>query len=235
MKVSVKQWRSPSLGEQAKVHVYGTSGTPVLFFNAACDETGADKEFLKSLEYQIDNGLNMVYTLQQPEYKTIFDATVAPKSRLIHYLHIEGFVIDELIPKMQKDSSNDYIMVAGVRDGAFLATNMMLKHPSLFKKCISVCGVYDMRPDFDGSVLEDFYYNNPIEYLPNLTDEYYLNDIRSTDIRLVSHNDDENLSQAELFSEFLHHKDIPHSLDLWGDDEPIGQAVFQKMIAKHIP
>ncbi len=235
MKVSVKEWNSPSLGKKVKVHVYGTSGTPLLFFNSVCDETGADKEFLKALEYQITNGLNLVYTIQKPDYKTIFDKSVSAKSRLIHYLHIEGFVIDELIPKIKKESSNDFVMIAGIGDGAYLASNMMLRHPSHFNKCISICGVYDMRPDFDGSVLEDFYYNNPVEYLPNLTDEYYLNEIRNTDMRLISHNDDENFGQTELLSEYLYNKDISHILDVWGNEEPIGQSTFQKMFAKHIP
>jgi len=235
MQVKTQEWNSPSLGKKVKVQVYGTGGTPILFFNTQCDKTGEDEEFLHSIEFQIENGLNLVYTLQKPDYKSVFDKSLDSKKRLINYLHIESFVVDELVPKIQKESSNDFLIISGVGNGAYLAMNMMLKHPRKFNKCLTLCGNYDMRPDFDGAQLEDFYYNNPVEYLPNLTDDYYLNELRQRDIRILSHSNAESLDQSELLSGYFDIKDIAHQLEIWGDDTPLELSTFKRMFANHIP
>ncbi len=235
MKKDSRAWNSPSMGEKVKVNTYGTSGTPILFFNSDCDKTGNDLKFLDSIRFQLDEGLNMAFTVQKPDYKLIFDESVDPRKRLIHYLHLESFIIDEVVPRMISETGRDFIIVSGVGDGGYLAINMMLKHPTKFHKCITVCGKYDMRPWFDGSEDEDFYYNNPIEFLPNLTDETFLSGLRGSDIRLITHIDDPNTEQADTISDFLHSRQVDHVLDVWGSERSFDAETLKEMYAKHIP
>ncbi len=235
MKKDKKTWSSPSMGSKVKVNTYGHAGTPVLFFNSDCDKTKTDEKFLESVQFQIEEGMNMVFTLEKPDYKIIFDEKMDPNKRLLHYLHIESFVIDELVPRMCKETGRDFVILSGVGDGGFLAANMLLKHPSKFQKCIVVCARYDMRPWFDGSEDEDFYYNNPIEFLPHLNDEFFLTDLRKSDFRLISHVNDPMLEQADRISDFLYNKQIDHVLDIWGAERELDTDTLKEMYAKHIP
>ena len=61
MNYATESWNSPSLGADVVVRVYGTGGTPVLFFNSLCDASDKDSMFLESISFQLENGLNMVF------------------------------------------------------------------------------------------------------------------------------------------------------------------------------
>ncbi|MCC5934284.1 MAG: hypothetical protein JJU35_08525 [Balneolales bacterium] len=235
MKYVTETWNSPSLGADVVVRIYGTGGTPVLFFNSLCDAADTDAEFLESIAFQIDNRLNMVITLEKPDYRLIFDETEDPRRRLIEFLHVESFVIDELIPRIKKLAGNDFIIVAGAGHGGYLALNMLLRHPSKFDKCISIGGKYDMRPHFDGAADEDFYYNNPIEYLPHLSDEFYLADLRKTDIRIATYPGDDFYEDAESISDFLDNRGISHQFDVFHDHSESDYETHKKLFANHIP
>lgn len=235
MNYTTETWNSPSLGGDAVVRVYGNSGTPVIFFNSLCDASDTDSNFLESITFQIENGLNVVFTVEQPDYRLIFDEQADPRRRLIEYLHLESFVTDELIPKVRLLTGNNFVILAGVGHGGYLASNMMLRHPSKFGKAISIGGKYDMRPHFDGSVDEDFYYNNPIEYLPHLSDEFYLKDLRDMDIRIATFSGDEHFQQAETLSEYLDNRGISHQFDVFHEAAGSAFETQKKLFANHIP
>lgn len=235
MNYATESWNSPSLGADVVVRVYGTGGTPVLFFNSLCDASDKDSMFLESISFQLENGLNMVFTLEKPDYKVIFDEGEDPRRRLIEFLHLESFVIDELIPRIKKLSGNEFIIVAGAGHGGYLALNMLLRHPSKFDKCISIGGKYDMRPHFDGSVDEDYYYNNPVEYLPHLSDEFYLNDLRKTDIRIATYPGDDHFDDAETISDYLDNRGISHQFDVCHEGLSSDFETQKKLFSNHIP
>lgn len=235
MNYKTETWNSPSLGGDAVVRIYGNGGTPVIFFNTLCDATDTDSSFLSCISFQLENSLNMVFTLEQPDYRLIFDEKEDPRRRLIEYLHLESFVTDELIPKAQRISGNDFIIIAGVGMGGYLAANLMLRHPSQFGKAISIGGKYDMRPHFDGAADEDFYYNNPIEYLPHLSDEFYLNDLRKMDIRIATYPSDDHFQDAETISDYLDNRGIGHQFDVCHEGLSSDFETQKKLFANHIP
>ncbi|AXJ01347.1 Esterase/lipase superfamily enzyme [Cyclonatronum proteinivorum] len=235
MECITEKWNSPSLGGEAVIRIYGNSGTPVLFFNTLCDASDADGQFLSSIAYQIENDYNIVFTLESPDYKLIFDTEQDPRKRLVEYLHLESFVIDELIPRILKKTGKPFIISAGVGAGGYLVTNMLLRHPSKFNKCIAIGGIYDMRPHFDGSVDEDYYYNNPIEYLPHLSDEFYLDDIRKTDIRIATYPGDDHYEEAEALSDYFDHRNVPHQFDVCHEGLSTDLETQKKLFSNHIP
>ncbi|MCH8567754.1 MAG: hypothetical protein LAT67_05800 [Balneolales bacterium] len=234
MKFESINWQSPSLGSKVTVRVAGNAGTPVIIL--------ADTEYIKNeallaekLAYQIKEDHNVLIIVPAELVSPIFDTTVKPESRLVQYLHVESFITDELIPRLVKDYSNNFIILAGVGRFAYVAANLVFRFPEKVGKLISISGLYDMRPGFNGAESVDYYYNNPVEYLPHLNEESILKELTATDIRIVSHKQDPNKFQAESISDFLNHKSIYHDLDVWGDETTFCEETFSLMLAKHVP
>ena len=54
--------------------------------------------------------------------------------------------------------------------GAYHAANSLFKHPDVIKRCFAMSGVYDLRNFMDGMYDDNFYFNNPVDYLQELSD-----------------------------------------------------------------
>jgi esterase/lipase superfamily enzyme len=77
-----------------------------------------------------------------------------------------------------------------------------------------------MKRFMDGLYDDNFYFNNPVDYLPNLSDPWYWEHYRSCDIRIVTGSGPyEDKGPALHLAHVLGSKHIPHSLDDWG---PLG-------------
>src|SRR5690606_37177288 len=95
--------------------------------------------------------------------------------------------------------------------------NTLLKHPDAFKRCYGLSGVYDMKSFMDGLYDENFYFNNPADYVSNLSDGWFYEQYRGCDIHLATgHGPWEHRGPTDQLSGILGAKGIAHSLDDWG-------------------
>src|SRR5204863_5756397 len=78
------------------------------------------------------------------------------------------------------------IATLGASLGAYHAANTLFKHPDHVKRCYALSGIYDMRDSMDGIYDDNFYFNNPVDYIANLSDPWFLHQYASCDIRLVT-------------------------------------------------
>ena len=53
----------------------------------------------------------------------------------------------------------------GASLGAYHAANTLFKYPDVVKRCFALSGVYDMKRFMDGAYDDNFYFNNPVDYL----------------------------------------------------------------------
>ena len=54
------------------------------------------------------------------------------------------------------------------------------------KRCYALSGIYDMRDSMVGMYDDNFYFNNPVDYMANQNDPWFLHQYGSCDIRLVT-------------------------------------------------
>ena len=74
----------------------------------------------------------------------------------------------------------------------------------------------------DGLYDDNFYFHNPVDYMANLTDGWYLQQLASCEIRLVTGSGPyEDSRHTYAFSSVLARKGIRHHVDDWG---PRGRA-----------
>src|SRR5439155_18150081 len=97
------------------------------------------------------------------------------------------------------------------------AANPLFKHPDHVKRCYALSGIYDMRDSMDGMYDDNFYFNNPVDYMANQSDPWFLHQYASCDIRLVTGCGPwENSGPTYRMSEILRNRGIAHHLDDWG-------------------
>jgi esterase/lipase superfamily enzyme len=110
------------------------------------------------------------------------------------------------------------IVASGASFGALHAANTLFRRPDLIDGCIAMSGVYDLKEYTQGYWDEDVYFNSPIDYLPNLTDEAQLSQLRGKrHIYFVSGRGAyEKPAAAHDIGRVLSAKGIPHEVDLWG-------------------
>jgi len=85
------------------------------------------------------------------------------------------------------------------------------------KRCYGLSGVYDMKRFMGGDYDDNFYFNNPIDYVGNLSDPWTLDQLGSCEIHLATGSGPwEKSEEAYRMSQVLWSRGIRHHLDDWG-------------------
>ena len=81
-------------------------------------------------------------------------------------------------------------------------------------------GLYDLGAYTKSYWDDDVYWNSPMHYLKDLNDDYHLEMIRNSNhIHILTGSGDyEDPNGSRHLSGLLHHRGIPHNLDVWGYD-----------------
>ncbi len=74
----------------------------------------------------------------------------------------------------------------GASLGAFHAANTILKYPDAVKRCFALSGIYDMRDSMSGMYDDNFYFNNPVDYVPNLSNPWTYVNLATCDIHIAT-------------------------------------------------
>jgi esterase/lipase superfamily enzyme len=126
------------------------------------------------------------------------------------------------------------VVVTGASFGGYHATNFALKYPEVVRRVVSMSGAYDIRCFLDGYFDENCYFNSPFDYLSNLTDEAYLGEFRhGIEWVLAAGEHDICLGANRHMSDLFHAKQIPHTLDIWGQGAVHDWPLWRQMVRKY--
>lgn len=236
MEKTFKKWMSPSLGRKMEMIVYGHSGTPVLALptrGKKCDQW-EEEGMIDSISFQIENGFNQIYCIDSIDEECLFNEKIDPTKRILRLEQFETYVMDEVVPFIGEHNPIEYLICAGVDMGGYHTVKLALKYPNEFGKAIGLSGVYDIRDLMDGYYGDDVYYNNPMDFVPNMNTQSLLDKIRDVDFRLVSFTDDPRQDQAVRLADILRMKIIDANLDIWDMDAGDEWELWRQMLKIHI-
>ena len=223
MDKQITSWFSPALNKEMPIATYGHFGFALLMIPTA----GADYleyerfQLMNDLEPFIQGGKIKVYSIDSINKESWMNNDMLGEHKAIRQNQFNQYVFEEVIPYIRNTSSNDtMIYTCGASLGALHAMNLFLKRPDIINGTISMSGVYDLTEYTKGFWDEQVYYNSPIHYIPNLTDPWYLEKIKSSHhIHIYSGSGDfEAPEENRKFSQVLWDKGIWHDLDIWGTD-----------------
>ena len=231
------RWKSPQLGREMELLTFGCEGMPLLVFPTSKGRfyDFEDRGMIHAIDGPIASGRAYVVCVDSVDAESWYNKDVPPRQRVERHLAYERYVLQEVVPFIKARSRHSEIGVAGCSFGGYHAVNISLRHPDVMRFCLSLGGAFDIKQFIDGYYDEDCYFNNPVDYLPNLNDAWYLDRCR-TGYRMIlgTGECDLCLEQNRRLSELLDRKAIPHVLDVWGDGAAHDWPWWQRMIAKFV-
>jgi len=217
------RWYTQRLGREMNVLVYGHYGQPIVVFPTS---GGDEREYegqgmISALAHHIDAGRIKIFCVNSMNNESWYDKQAHPRHRSYVQAMYDAYMAFEVAPFVHDHCRTPGIGITttGSSFGAYHAANTLLKHPDLFKRCLALSGVYDIRKFMDGDYDDNFYFNNPVDYMASMSDGYYLHHLHQCDIRLATgHGPYEDSGPTHRLSEVLSSRGIPHSVDNWGPD-----------------
>jgi esterase/lipase superfamily enzyme len=214
-------WDSPRLGRGMGIQVYGHYGSPLLVFpTSGGDEYEyAGQGMIAALAHHIDAGRVKFFCVNSVNNDSWYNKQAHPRHRSYRQAMYDAYIANEVVPFIYEHCRTPGVPITttGSSFGAYHAANTLFKHPDLFRRCLALSGVYDLRRFMDGDYDDNFYFNNPVDYLAGLSDPWYLQQLNQDDIHLVTGTGPfEDSGPTYRLSEVLRARGINHCLDNWG-------------------
>ncbi len=225
MRREITSWYSERLYMEMPLVTYGHAGVPILMLPTAAADFLEYERFLliDAIAHHIDAGRVRVYSVNSVNRQSLMNDQASPPVKIELLKRYDSYLINEVLPLIRQDTGNPHALPFsfGISLGAYLAANTFFKHPDLFGGGIFMGGTYDIRAYLWGHYDENVYFNNPVDYLSGLNDDYYLPILQSGSRRIVIYSGQgayEDPNRSRQLSGILNSKGIPHWLDLWGHD-----------------
>lgn len=231
----VKRWHSPALGREMGVGRWGTFGKPVLFFPTGGGDFLDCERFLmtNALTPLIEAGRIKLYAVDSTSRWGWANRDASPSERVALQAAYDRYLTEELFPWIRADSggTDQKFAVTGASLGAYNAWVSAAKHPEQIDLCVGMSGSYVHTHRMHGFWNEDWYFNDPTQFVPNLPEDEPLRLLRR-DSRFVFAlgEDHENPAYTEAAYKTMADKGIPAHLVRWhrpaGHDWPTWRTML---------
>jgi esterase/lipase superfamily enzyme len=215
------RWYSERLGRDMGVNVYGHWGPPLIMFPTSGGDEGEYERqgLIGAIAEFIDGGRVKAFAVNVNHGDSFGNRGAHPLHRSWMQRQYDAYIREEVVPFVRAHCrSHDVgIWTMGASLGAYHAANTLFKHPDVVKRCYALSGVYDMTRFMDGSYDDNFYFNNPVDYMANMSDASTLDHLASCEIHIVTGwGPFENSGESYRMAQILASRGIRHHLDDWG-------------------
>ena len=224
MKTQELKQFSEHLNQDMELKIYGTGGKPVLVFPTLKGRYFDFENFgvVESVQSLIDEGKIILIAVDSIDDQSLANELISPSQRIQRHEEYDHYIIKELIPFIQNNvAPNKKLFTAGCDMGGYHAVNFFFRYPDAFDGTISMSGWFQLE-QFVGSFLNSsVYFHSPLRYLPNLTDDWYLDKFRESQIVICVGQgrwEEMPLANAHALEQVLNEKKIPCWFDYWGMD-----------------
>lgn len=238
MKREYTKWFSQALGREMEMLVFGQDGVPVMVFPTSLGRfyEFEDRGMVGMVAEKIERRRLQLFCVDSVDGESLFNWSVGPRERILRHMQYERYVMDEAVPFARTNRERPQLAAVGCGHGGYHALNFSLKHPGTFGTCVSMSGAFDLkkRGCLDGYYDENWYFNLPLDYLPNLNDAALLDSMQHNNYVLASGGKDEWWSDNEQMAAVMKAKGIPVRLDVWGDHAWRDWPWWQKMVQSYL-
>ena len=234
MRRDYHNWYSHRLGRHMELLAYGHGGLPLLVFPTSRGRffEYENSGMIHALAQKIEWGNLQVFCVDSIDAESWYNRSLHPHDRVRRHITYEEYLLYEVVPLIKGKSGAQQIHTSGCSLGAYHALNFAMRHPDLTSGCISMSGAFDMKPFMDGYYDNDFYFNNPPDYLPNMNDNWFLERYRQMRLVLAAGDWDICLGENYRMADLLGRRGIPHWLDVWTGGERHDWPLWQRMAVK---
>jgi esterase/lipase superfamily enzyme len=231
------RWASRHLGREMELLTFGHAGLPVVVFPTSM---GAffdyeDRGMVAAVADKIDAGMLRLICVATLDSETFYARQAPPRARIDRYLSYERYLVEELVPWLQRVTRWTAMGVTGCSFGGYHALTMALRHPDVFTECITMGAAFDITRFFEGYYDEDVYLLCPPHFLPGLDNNWFLDRMRRNKWVLVTGDADICRAETEQAAGLLGFRDVPHSLHVWGNGSAHDWPEWIKMAKAYLP
>ena len=230
------KWYSHRLGRDMELLVFGHAGTPLLVFPSSMGKyyEYEDRGMVQTLQWQIDTGQLMLFCVDSVDSESWYNKGIHPADRVRRHAAYEQYLLHEVLPLMRSRTGRHRIGVTGCSFGGFHCTNFALRHPGDVSHSVSMSGAYDIRQFLHGHYDQDVYFNNPVDFLPQTSDAWYLDQYHQIRWVFGAGEHDICLGENQRIAGIFREKGLPHWFDFWGlgavHDWPLWQLMAKKYL-----
>lgn len=228
MNIEHHRWRSPSLGREMCINVYGHYGRAMLVFPAGGGTFHEYEDFgmISACRHFIDAGKIKVFTVDSTDNDSWLKRSLHPLERAHRHEAYERYITGEVVPFIHNHCrNNDRVLLTGCSMGGFHSVSFLFRFPHLFGSIIALSGVY--APGYFIGNYMDAYISQffPLLYLPRLSEPSALDLLRSSRIIICVGQgaweqapDYDCINDAHAIRSILAGLRIPAWVDFWGHD-----------------
>ncbi|MBI2683751.1 MAG: esterase [Acidobacteriales bacterium] len=235
MQRHIETWHSPHLHKPMEIVTYGYYGFPLLLFpTAAADFLEYERFYvIDAMRDAINGGKVKVFSINSINREAWLNSNMHAHDMGVRQSQYNQYITEEVVPYIWHSCNGRHgIITAGASLGAFHCANQLFRRPDLFAGMVAMSGSFDIKGYYGGYYYDDnIYFNNPVDYVPNL-EGMNLDMLRhKRDIFLVTGQGAyENPDASRRMSGILHAKGIPHELSLWGHEWPHDWPTWRAMM-----
>jgi esterase/lipase superfamily enzyme len=221
------------------VATYGNFGFALLLIpTAAADYLEYERfQLINALVPYINSGKVKVFSINSVNNESWLNNDMLGAHKAIRHNQFNEYVFNEVIPFIKAHTSSETpIITCGASFGALHSMNLFLKRPDIINGVIAMSGVYNLHEYTKGFSDEQVFYNSPMDYMPGLTDNWYLENTRNSHhIHILSGSGAyEDPQAARDFARILYNKGINYELDIWGQDMTHDWPTWRAMLPYYI-
>ncbi len=219
------RWYSPHLGQDMELKIYGHDGKPALVFPAQGGRFCEYEDFgmVEAVRSFIDSGRLKLFTVDSVDNQSWANWSAHPSERARRHEAYDRYIVQEMIPFIRRHcgDASQKLLATGCSMGGYHCANFFFRHPDLFDAVIALSGLFQLNMFIGDYMDQTVYFNAPLAYLANLSDPWYLDQYRQSQIVICCGQgawEEPMLSDAQAMRQVLEAKGIPAWVDIWGLD-----------------
>jgi esterase/lipase superfamily enzyme len=183
---------------------------------------------------KVEHGRLQLFCVDSVDSESWYNRTVPPRWRIARHMQYEQYVMQEVMPLLRQKNQTSQLAAIGCSFGGYHALNIALRHPDVFSAMLSMSGAFDTSSFLGGYHDNDCYFNIPMQYLPNMSDPWYLERYRRNTYVLATGVHDQCWNANERMAEIFRTKNIPYRLDVWGDGTGHDWPSWERMLQTYL-
>ncbi len=215
MKEEYHKWRSQYIDREFEMLVFGYTGFPVIVFPTSRGRyfQAKDSGLINSVNDLIYNGKIKVYCPDSIDHLSWYNYEIHPADRVKTHNAYENLVLNDVIEFARYETGYKRVCLSGCSFGGYHASNIAFRHPDRAAYLFTMGGAFDIKQFIMGYFDDNCYFNNPPDYLANLSDDWYLDRMRKMGIIFGTGELDMCVQDNIRVSEILNKLSVPHWLD----------------------
>lgn len=139
------KWHSLNLDREMELLVFGDAGERVIVFPTSCGRfyDWENREMIKTLEPLIEQDKMQIFCVDSVDAESWWNTEASPQQKAARHLAYHDYIIEEVLPFTKEQNANTHVTALGASMGAYHATNLTLRYPDSFNRCVAMSGPYD--------------------------------------------------------------------------------------------